>query len=210
MRMKAMKRTAALIIALVTLALSLTACGTTADTPADTAQIESSLPEFDRMTPPAASPDAPENMPASDESTTPIPPAAPAPTPEADENYEGLLPEEENTVNRISITVNGAVFTATLENNESAQALASMLPLTLNLRDYGGFEKVGALGTRLPTDNWQTTTSAGDIVLYQGDQIVMFYGSNSWSYTRLARVDDLAGWEEALGRGDVTVTLSRV
>lgn len=209
MRMKAMKRTAALIIALVTLALSLTACGTTADTPADTAQIESSMPETDRITPPTASPDAPENMPASDESTTPIPPAAPAPTPEADENYEGLLPEEENTVNRISITVNGAVFTATLENNESAQALASMLPLTLNLRDYGGFEKVGALGTRLPTDNWQTTTSAGDIVLYQGDQIVMFYGSNSWSYTRLARVDDLAGWQEALGRGDVTVTLSR-
>ena len=83
-----------------------------------------------------------------------------------------------------------------------------MLPLTLNLRDYGGFEKVGSLGASLPADNRQTTTSAGDIVLYQGDQIVMFYGSNSWSYTRLARVDDLENWEEALGSGDVTVTLS--
>ena len=111
-------------------------------------------------------------------------------------------------MNRINITVNGTSFTATLENNEAARALADMLPLTLNLRDSGGFEKVGSLGASLPADNRQTTTSAGDIVLYQGDQIVMFYGSNSWSYTRLARVDDLENWEEALGSGDVTVTLS--
>ena len=53
-----------------------------------------------------------------------------------------------------------------------------------------------------------TTTRAGDIVLYTGNQIVIFYGSNSWSYTRLGRIDDLTGWEEALGNGDVTVRLS--
>ena len=76
------------------------------------------------------------------------------------------------------------------------------------MTDYSGFEKVGALGTSLPTSNSQTTTQSGDIVLYQGNQIVIFYGSNSWSYTRLGKIDDLTGWKDALGSGDVTVTFS--
>ena len=90
-------------------------------------------------------------------------------------------------------------------------ALADMLrsePLTIEMSDYAGFEKVGSLGTRLPASNAQTTTSSGDIVLYNGSQIVIFYGSNSWSYTRLGRIDDLDGWADALGSGDVTVTFS--
>ena len=81
-------------------------------------------------------------------------------------------------------------------------------PITIQMTDYSGFEKVGALGTSLPTTNSQTTTQSGDIVLYQGNQIVIFYGSNSWSYTRLGKIDDLTGWEDALGSGDVTVTFS--
>lgn len=80
--------------------------------------------------------------------------------------------------------------------------------ITIQMTDYSGFEKVGALGTSLPTTNSQTTTQSGDIVLYQGNQIVIFYGSNSWSYTRLGKIDDLTGWEDALGSGDVTVTFS--
>ena len=80
--------------------------------------------------------------------------------------------------------------------------------LTIQMSDYGGFEKVGSLGQSLPTGNSQTTTQAGDIVLYQGNQVVIFYGSNSWSYTRLGKIDDLTGWEEALGGGDITVTFS--
>ena len=52
------------------------------------------------------------------------------------------------------------------------------------------------------------STQSGDIVLYQGNQIVLFYGSNAWSYTRLGQVTDLTGWQEALGHGDVTVTFS--
>ena len=62
--------------------------------------------------------------------------------------------------------------------------------------------------SNLTTSNSQTTTSAGDIVLYNGNQIVIFYGSNTWSYTRLGKIDDLSGWEDALGSGDVTVTFS--
>ena len=81
-------------------------------------------------------------------------------------------------------------------------------PVVIQMSDYAGFEKVGPLGESLPANNSQTTTEAGDIVLYQGNQIVIFYGSNSWSYTRLGRIEDLTGWKEALGSGDVTVTFS--
>ena len=112
---------------------------------------------------------------------------------------------------KITIEAGGSVFTATLENNGAADALAQRLsegPLTVELRDYGGFEKVGSLGFSLPASNRQITTQAGDIVLYLGDQIVMFYGSNSWNYTKLASVDDLTGWAEALGSGDLAVTFS--
>ena len=81
-------------------------------------------------------------------------------------------------------------------------------PVVLQMSDYSGFEKVGALGQSLPTNNSQTTTHTGDIVLYNGNQIVIFYGSNSWSYTRLGKIDDLSGWADALGRGDVQVTFT--
>ena len=117
----------------------------------------------------------------------------------------------EDTAMKMKIEVNGSLFTATLADNAAADALADWVeegPVTLELSDYAGFEKVGPLGRSLPASDSQTTTHAGDIVLYQGDQIVLFYGSNSWSYTRLGRIDDLTGWEDALGGGDVTVTLS--
>ena len=119
--------------------------------------------------------------------------------------------EEENSEMQMNVQVGGSTFTATLEENEAVDALVEMMeqgPVTIQMSDYSGFEKVGPLGTSLPTSNQQTTTQAGDIVLYQGNQIVMFYGSNSWSYTRLGHIDDLTGWEEALGSGDVTVTFS--
>ena len=109
------------------------------------------------------------------------------------------------------LTIGDAVFTASPADNSGARALKELLSegdMTLKMSDYGGFEKVGPLGTSLPTENVQTTTQAGDIVLYRGNQIVLFYGSNSWSYTRLGHVDDLTGWEEVLGSGDVSVTLS--
>lgn len=123
------------------------------------------------------------------------------------EGAEGA-PVEVSEVRRINVEVNGVGFTATLESNAAADALLGMLPLTLSLSDYAGFEKVGPLGARLPADNRQTTTSPGDIVLYNGNQIVMFYGSNSWSYTPLARIENLEGWAEALGGGNVKATLS--
>lgn len=118
---------------------------------------------------------------------------------------------EENADMTMNVTVGGSTFTATLEHNPAVDALVGMMetaPVTIQMSDYAGFEKVGALGTSLPASNRQTTTHAGDIVLYQGNQIVIFYGSNSWSYTRLGKIDDRTGWEEALGSGNVTVTFS--
>ena len=122
-----------------------------------------------------------------------------------------LIYQMEKKKMKMNVNVNGQDFTATLENNSAVAALVQMMEngsVTLQLDDYAGFEKVGPLGQSLPASDSQTTTQAGDIVLYQGNQIVMFYGSNSWSYTKLGRIDDLTGWEEALGSGDVTATLS--
>lgn len=118
---------------------------------------------------------------------------------------------EENTVEKITLQIGGSSFTATLESNDAVDTFVDLLreePVVIQMSDYSGFEKVGSLGTNLPTSNSQTTTSAGDIVLYNGNQIVIFYGSNTWSYTRLGKIDDLSGWEDALGSGDVTVTFS--
>lgn len=121
--------------------------------------------------------------------------------------------EEESIMqqNTFSVTVGGKTFSAVFAENAGAQALKELLAggdLTISMSDYAGFEKVGSLGRSLPTENSQTTTQAGDIVLYQGNQIVIFYGSNSWSYTRLGKIENLTGWQEALGSGDVTVTFS--
>lgn len=118
---------------------------------------------------------------------------------------------EENKVANMNVQVGDVVFSATLEENEAVSALVEMMregPVVIQMSDYSGFEKVGPLGTSLPASNSQTTTQAGDIVLYNGNQIVIFYGSNSWSYTRLGHIDDLTGWEDALGSGDVMVIFS--
>lgn len=126
-------------------------------------------------------------------------------------NHDEESEEEENQEMKMKVQVGDSTFTAILENNAAVDALVKMMeeePVVIQMSDYAGFEKVGPLGENLPANNSQTTTEAGDIVLYQGNQIVIFYGSNSWSYTRLGRIEDLTGWKEALGSGDVTVTFS--
>lgn len=119
--------------------------------------------------------------------------------------------ETEEMSNKMDIQVGDTIFTSTLENNQAVRELLSILsegPLVLELDDYSGFEKVGPLGFELTRSDSQTTTERGDIVLYNGSNIVIFYESNSWSYTRLGKIDDLTNLEEALGSGSVTITLS--
>lgn len=116
---------------------------------------------------------------------------------------------------KIFITIDDKTLPVTLLDNEATRTLVATLSqndITYVARDYGGFEKVGALGQSLPASDTQTTTQAGDVVLYNGNQVVIFYGSNSWSYTRLGRIDyssqtELEAFLKA-GQGNVTVTLS--
>ena len=119
----------------------------------------------------------------------------------------GETSEKEQTAMKMNVQVGTYTFTATLEDNDAVRELTEMMqagPVTINMSDYSGFEKVGPLGKSLTTSNSQTVTTAGDIVLYNGNNIVMFYGSNSWSYTRIGKIDDLTDWTAALGSGDVT------
>jgi len=116
---------------------------------------------------------------------------------------------------KLNITIDGKTLPVILVENEATRTLVAALqesPITYEADDYGGFEKVGALGRSLPTSNQQITTEAGDVILYSGNQIVLFYGSNTWSYTRLGRIqyttlDELKSFLKA-GQGRISVTLS--
>ena len=196
------------LVVIMSLAVLLTGCGNSEQIESNsesssTAQMEdtSSSEAESSSEPETSEPDiVPEEPEESDSSTAP-----------ESGDAESQQVEEEISAMNMMVQVGGSTFTATLEENTAVDALVEMMeqePVTIQMSDYSGFEKVGPLGTSLPTSNQQTTTQAGDIVLYQGNQIVMFYGSNSWSYTRLGHIDDLTGWEEALGSGDVTVTFS--
>ncbi len=96
------------------------------------------------------------------------------------------------------------------EGSFSAEDTVPAEGLTIEMSMYGGFEQVGDIGQSLPRDDAQTTAVSGDIVLYAGDQLVVFYGSNSWAYTRLGHITDQTPeqMEQLLGHGDVTITLT--
>ena len=114
---------------------------------------------------------------------------------------------------KVLLKVGGNTMTATLTDNEATRELTKLLEqgdIAIRMSDYGGFEKVGALPQSLPTSNTQITTAPGDIMLYQGNQMVIFYGSNSWSYTRLGKIDGatVSNLRQFLGNGDIVLTLS--
>ena len=123
--------------------------------------------------------------------------------------------DAEEKITEMYITINGNKMKVTLAQNSSVDALVELLKqgdITYTANDYGGFEKVGGLGHTLPTNHVQTVTAPGDIVLYQTNQIVMFYGSNSWSYTRIGKLNyssqsELESFLGA-GQGSVQVTIS--
>lgn len=111
----------------------------------------------------------------------------------------------------LKITIGDQELLATFADNSSAEEFRELLsqgPLTIEMEDYGGFEKVGPLGTTLTRNDTQITTEPGDVILYQGNQITIYYRTNSWSFTRLARIDDPSGLQEVLGEGAVSVTFS--
>lgn len=126
---------------------------------------------------------------------------------------ESDTPSEESASVKILITAGDTVFTAIPEENTSAEAFIALLqegPLTVSMSDYAGMEKVGPLGTDLPRNDTQMTVGAGDVILYQGNQITIYYGTNAWRFTKLAEIEGASEETllDALGSGDIDVTFS--
>lgn len=124
------------------------------------------------------------------------------------------IAEEYTAMNRtIYVTVNGETRTATLSDNASAVAFYTLLSeesITIDMHDYGGFEKVGPLGTEIVRSDEDITTTPGDIILYLGSNITIYYDVNSWDFTLLGHIDGATGenMREFLGEGNPSVTFS--
>lgn len=171
-------------------ALGLSACGTASEAPADPV-----------MLPPQVSVE--EQEPADTGTAEPSEPS--------DTNSPAAETEPSEEESALKITVGDYEFTATFADNPSAEEFRELLaqgPVTVTMEDYGGFEKVGPLGTTLTRSDEQITTEPGDVILYQGNQITIYYGTNSWNFSRLARIDAPTDLEEKLGEGTVQVTFS--
>ena len=130
---------------------------------------------------------------------------------EPEKGPAGTMEEVQKTM--LQMKIGETKVSVNWEDNDSVAALKELckdVPLTIQMSMYGGFEQVGSIGTRLPSNDAQTTTSAGDIVLYSANQLVVFYGSNSWAYTRLGHItdQDAAGMASLLSNGNVTITIS--
>ena len=109
---------------------------------------------------------------------------------------------------KMRLSIGGTAVPVTWESNASVEALKNLCPLTIQMSMYGGFEQVGSIGQSIVRNDRQTDTHYGDIVLYSGNQIVIFYGSNSWAYTRLGHVNlSQQEMRNLLGNGDVSITL---
>ena len=116
---------------------------------------------------------------------------------------------EQNKEMTMKLMIDNTVVPVSWEQNASTEELKKMLPLTINMSMYGGFEQVGSIGHSLTRNDKQTTTQYGDIVLYAGDKIVIFYGSNSWSYTRLGHIDlSQSEMTDLLSHGNVTIRIT--
>ena len=113
------------------------------------------------------------------------------------------------------LTIGGVTKSATLVSNSSTEAFVAQLQkgdITYEAHDYGDFEKVGPLGYTFPENNTQITTEPGDLILYQGSNLCIYYDTNSWNFTRIGKLDnmtqaDIKAWVKA-GGGNVNVTLS--
>jgi hypothetical protein len=142
-----------------------------------------------------------------DEAITETAEASTAAAGEESQSADNKTKGEENTMR---LLIGEREVPVAWEENESVKALQDLCPLTIRMSMYGGFEQVGSIGQSIVREDVETVTDSGDIVLYSGNQIVIFYGSNSWAYTRLGHID-LSEQEmrDLLSGGDVTITLEK-
>jgi len=118
----------------------------------------------------------------------------------------------EQKAQKITLTVNGKQFAATIENNATANAFMEMLPLTLNMEELNANEKFAELPKSLPTNQYNPgTIQVGDILLYGSSTIVVFYKKfdTPYSYTKIGKIDQVDGLEAALGKGNVKVSFDK-
>ncbi|WP_330370839.1 cyclophilin-like fold protein [Butyrivibrio proteoclasticus] len=123
-------------------------------------------------------------------------------------DWTGEIVTEEAKETAMKLSIDGKEMPVTWEDNDSVNELKEICPLKVNMSMYGGFEQVGSIGQSISRDDKQITTEFGDIVLYSGNQIVVFYGSNSWAYTKLGHID-LSEEEltQLLGNDDVVLEI---
>jgi len=204
------------IIVLILAATVVAACGSAPTfTPSPTTvppmpTVSSATPA---NSPPSVTPTAVPPAPTALSATATDPSPTTVPTTEEVETEPTQDVSNVMEANSMNIKIGDTVLTATLVENSSVDALKEALsegPITVDMRDYGSMEKVGSLGMDLPRNDEQITTEAGDIILYQGDALVIYYAPNSWNFTRLGKIDDVTAEElrEILGYGNVTITLS--
>ena len=211
------KRILTVFIAL-TMLIAMTGCGSrqeqnTSSDPA-TGEAAARTTETDKASDPLQEDAA--QMPKEDDSSNTSgmnDPARPSEQADAEEPATEETGTEEVKAKMLRMMIGNTAVAVDWENNESVEALKAQCenePLVIQMSMYGGFEQVGPIGSRLPSNDAQTTTSAGDIVLYSSNQIVVFYGSNSWAYTKLGHItdQDASGMASLLSNGNVTITIS--
>jgi hypothetical protein len=211
------KRILTVFIAL-TMLIAMTGCGSrqeqnTSSDPA-TGEAAARTTETDKASDPLQEDAA--QMPKEDDSSNTSgmnDPARPSEQADAEEPATEETGTEEVKAKMLRMMIGNTAVAVDWENNESVEALKALCenePLVIQTSMYGGFEQVGPIGSRLPSNDAQTTTSAGDIVLYSSNQIVVFYGSNSWAYTKLGHItdQDASGMAGLLSNGNVTITIS--
>ena len=211
------KRILTVFIAL-TMLIAMTGCGSrqeqnTSSDPA-TGEAAARTTETDKASDPLQEDVA--QMPKEDDSSNTSgmnDPARPSEQADAEEPATEETGTEEVKAKMLRMMIGNTAVAVDWENNESVEALKALCenePLVIQMSMYGGFEQVGPIGSRLPSNDAQTTTSAGDIVLYSSNQIVVFYGSNSWAYTKLGHItdQDASGMAGLLSNGNVTITIS--
>lgn len=127
-------------------------------------------------------------------------------TPVIDDNQQPNDTTTPNTATKMKLIVGEKTFIATLADTPSAKAFVARLPLTLDMADYGGFEKVANIGTTPSEHRLENSLGLGDIMLYSSNTLVLFYANHGgYAYTRIAKVGDTNGLRDALGSGNVTI-----
>ena len=200
------KRIGALLCVIMIAALA--GCGKANDT-APSEATKDTVSATQQPTAATEAPIQPATAAATQAPATQAPPATAAPQPAT----QPPQVEEASPEKVLEMKIGDTPVAVVWEDNEAVTALKEYCRdqiLTIPLSMYGGFEQFGSIGTTLPQNDVQTTTHSGDIVLYSGDQIVVFYGSNSWAYTRLGHITDKSQDEltALLANGDISISLS--